>query len=700
MKQMNNKPDRMQHRMTGLILFLMTIFIASQLLIQKNVLADSYDYQKYMEKSVIPNGATKLVLHDLGIARPNLSEGYEVYSKETKAKLTTELTSLKFAAASQNKKNGIKLDITEYLKAGSSGSTFGCSMQTQVENWTDTKNRTNKSELYFEVYDKDGKLKTKKLLGSIMPDQDNKNLTTREAKIGPNWSYKLLKGEAVLNFKATDRVYICVTQKNPVQSYDRVFVWFYDNTENYGLSEALSKPVLNMAGDAIELSLENRTEANQTYNFLLQSYQNDVLMNESLHTKDIPAGSDGTKVQIPAKPGDIISIFDENGKYYAKDYELRENIWVGTWGSAQLTASGTTLPPKPGLSGNTYRQSVRVSTGGNLLRIKFSNEYGTTPLEINSAYIAHLLEYGSSKIDPATNTLVTFNGGSRRVTIPAGKTVTSDAISFQFDALDYIAISTLFGKVPNVITSHTASRSTNCLMQGNHVKDEVFKNYQIATSWYFLSDIDVFTTPEHVSVVCFGDSLTDGYGVKTNVIQRWSDILAERLQEDPDTQHISVINKGIGGNSIYGGNGPAAYKRFVRDICEPAGVKYCILLIGVNDIGYASGDISASLISKYKEMIETAHKYGIKVYGGTITPFEGNGYYSVLHEQIRLKVNKWIMSKDSGFDGVIDFASAIADSAKPSKMQARFANDYLHPNAEGYAFLAEVIDLSLFMDQE
>ncbi len=421
---------------------------------------------------------------------------------------------------------------------------------------------------------------------------------------------------------------------------------------------------------------------------------------DSAYTNKEEATAGSLELAQPEKEGDHMTITEQKREDSLKKDGGNQKIWVGTWGSAQLIAAADTAPPKPGLAGNTYRQGLRVSIGGSLLRLKFSNEFGTTPLEIDSAYISRLLQYGGSNIDPKTSKPITFQEGKRRVTIPAGMTVTSDPIPFELEALDYIAVTTLFGKVPETITSHTASRSTNCLVAGDHVMEEVFQNYQTATSWYFLSDIDVYTGPEHYALVCFGDSLTDGYGVQINVIQRWTDLLAKRLQEEPDTRHISVINKGIGGNAIYGGNGPAAYKRFLRDVCEPAGVKYCILLIGVNDIGYADNDISDSLISKYQEMIKTAHSYGIKVYGGTITPFEGNAYYSLLHEQIRQKVNQWILSDKSGFDGSIDFASALADPAKPSKLQARYANDYLHPNANGYAKMAEIIDPRLFIEKK
>lgn len=431
----------------------------------------------------------------------------------------------------------------------------------------------------------------------------------------------------------------------------------------------------------------------------LRETKGDVPARESVNMTNSSAAAGSPRVELPAKEEDQMTIIEQKVKDDLKENELNKNIWVGTWGSAQLTAADETLPPKPGLAGNTYRQGLRVSIGGSLIRLKFSNEFGAEPLEIEAAYIAKLLEYGGSKIDPKSSTAITFQGGKRRITIPAGKTITSDPIPFELKVLDYVAVTTLFGKVPASITSHTASRSMNYLTVGNHVLDEVFDNYQTATSWYFLSDIDVYTTPEHFAVVCFGDSLTDGYGVQTNVIQRWTDLLAERLQEDPETRHISVINKGIGGNAIFGGNGPAAYKRFLRDVCEPAGVKYCIMLIGVNDIGNTTEDITDSLIGKYEEMIKTAHSYGIKVYGGTITPVEGHYYYSDLHEEIRRKMNSWIMSGKSGLDGVIDFAAALAEPARPSRMQARYANDYLHPSAAGYVCMAELIDLAIFKDR-
>ena len=204
--------------------------------------------------------------------------------------------------------------------------------------------------------------------------------------------------------------------------------------------------------------------------------------------------------------------------------------WIGTWGSSQLIAANETVPPAPGLSGNTYRQSVRVSIGGECLKIKFTNELGECPLEIESVHIARLLTPGVSRIDPTTDTVVLFNG-KESVTIPAGKTVMSDVIDYRFDPLEYITVTTKFGAVPTTTTSHTASRSTNWLVTGNHVTDAELFDTATATSWYFLSDMETLADEDARAVVCFGDSITDGYGVTTDGYNRWTDQLARALEE-------------------------------------------------------------------------------------------------------------------------------------------------------------------------
>lgn len=374
---------------------------------------------------------------------------------------------------------------------------------------------------------------------------------------------------------------------------------------------------------------------------------------------------------------------------------MQNKQWMTTWGSSQLIAANETVPPAPGLSGNTYRQSVRVSIGGECLRIRFTNEFGECPLTIESVHLARLLTPGISRIDTTTDTVLTF-GGKESVTIPAGETLLSDEVSYRFDPLEYITVSMKFGQVPTTTTSHTASRSTNWLATGNHVTDVELFDTATATSWYFLSDMETLADEDARAIVCFGDSITDGYGVTTDGYNRWTDQLARALQSNPATKKVAVVNKGIGGNAIWGGNGPAAKKRFARDVLGTTGAKYMILLIGVNDIGFANEDISDRMFAEILDWTKQCHDNKIKVYVGTVLPFKTHDYYSALHEQIRVHLNEKILAKDAPFDGVFDFASAIAKEDDASMMKDVYANDYLHPSVAGYTLLGSMIDVHLF----
>jgi lysophospholipase L1-like esterase len=204
--------------------------------------------------------------------------------------------------------------------------------------------------------------------------------------------------------------------------------------------------------------------------------------------------------------------------------------------------------------------------------------------------------------------------------------------------------------------------------------------------------------------VVLGDSITDGRGSTTEKNNRWPDILAQRLHTNAPTANVGVVNVGIGGNAIFGGLGPAAVKRFDRDVLEQNGVRYLILFEGVNDIGGARGEravtLATNLIAAYTQFAGTAHAKNLRVYGATITPFGGNGYYSSEHEAIRQAVNAWIRT-NSFYDGVIDFDAAVRDPVTLTNFQAAFhpglnANDWLHLNPAGYKAMGEAIDLNLF----
>ena len=415
------------------------------------------------------------------------------------------------------------------------------------------------------------------------------------------------------------------------------------------------------------------------------------------YTLAVPSGTEETPVALKADSASVITIRDTFGKVYVDSRQVGTCEWVGTWTSAQLTASGDSLPPKE-LKDSTYRQIIRTSTGGSRVRLTFSNENGESELEIKSAHLARQIDAKSSEIDISTDTALTFEG-KESVVIPAGGTVTSDAVEYPVEALEQVAVTTYFGKVPNTITSHTGARCHNWLVAGDHVSDVILGAAETTVSWYFVDSMDVLSPEKNDAIVCFGDSITDGYGCTVNRYERWTDVLAQLLQEDDATKHLSVLNKGIGGNAIFGGSGKPGKDRFDNDVLKKAGVKYLIILEGVNDIGYSSDPgLADSIIAEYKTMIAKAHAAGIKVYGGTILPFKGHSYYSVVREQIRKKVNEFILSEDSGFDGTIDFATAIADSSDPEKMLKKYANDNLHPNPAGYKLMGQLVYDTIFKE--
>lgn len=373
-----------------------------------------------------------------------------------------------------------------------------------------------------------------------------------------------------------------------------------------------------------------------------------------------------------------------------------EDGWIAAWHSAQLSAGSNETPINPGLKQNTCRQQIRMAIGGDKLKITFSNLNGDIPLIIESAHIAHLIDPTSSAIDPLTDTVITFNGGETSVTIEVGQELVSDEISFECEALDNLAITTKFGKfVGGNITSHTAARATTWIAEGDHVSDETMPaGSKEMSSWYYLAEVDVWATAGTKTLICFGDSITDGAAGHTNTFPRYSDTLAALMADDIEYYNVSVVGSGIGGTVLRGEWGTAGMARLERDVLNVAGAKYVIVLYGVNDIGGANEDISQSIIDTYKTLIEKCHAKGIKVYGGTIVPFGGSGYYSELHEEIRIKCNEFIMSDKSGFDGYIDFASALADPNDPTKMAAEYNvsawNDWLHPGNAGYQKMGEV----------
>jgi lysophospholipase L1-like esterase len=377
-----------------------------------------------------------------------------------------------------------------------------------------------------------------------------------------------------------------------------------------------------------------------------------------------------------------------------------EERWVGTWATGQQLVEAGNVPASPYLANNTLRQVVHATLGGSRIRVHFSNKYTTTggPITINSAHIA--VSANSSPVNGAiitsTDTALTFNGGSSSVTIAAGQELYSDAVDFNVAPLSNLTVSIYFGAASSTnVTGHPGSRTTYYLQTGNTVSAADMSSAAKAAHWYIISRIEVWLDDSYGCVVALGDSITDGrtpFG-NDNTNYRWTDVFAARLHADPDTVKVGVINEGIGGNGLYGGIGPSALNRYDHDVIGQPGVRWVIVFEGVNDI--SGGTSASSIISAYQTFITKAHAANLLIYGATITPFKGNGYYSIAHEAVRDAVNDWIRTSGQ-FDGVIDFDLAVRDPADEDQLNPAYQFEWLHLNPAGYQAMADAIDLDLF----
>lgn len=368
--------------------------------------------------------------------------------------------------------------------------------------------------------------------------------------------------------------------------------------------------------------------------------------------------------------------------------------WVGSWASAQQLTEPSNLPPSPGLSSNTLRQILQVSIGGTRIRLRFSNEFGSSPVTLNAVHCAK--STGGANIDASTGKVLTFKG-LPSVTIPAQQAVFSDGFDFALAPLSRLAVSIYFGQTSTEVTGHPGSRTTSYLQAGNVVSAATLSTASKTEHWYILSGLDVAAEEPAKAVVILGDSLTDGRGSTTNEQNRWPDALAKRLQANTATTKVGVLNQGIGGNAVLsGGLGPTAQRRFDGDVLGQRGVRWVILFEGVNDIGYSSSSATASaLITAYTQMVSKARTQGLLAFGATITPFGTHGYYTAAHEEVRQAVNQWIRTAGN-FDAVLDFDAAVRDATTPINLAAAYSSDGLHLNPTGYQKLADSIDLSLF----
>ena len=377
---------------------------------------------------------------------------------------------------------------------------------------------------------------------------------------------------------------------------------------------------------------------------------------------------------------------------------MADGHWVGTWGTAPQLVESHNNPPSPGLGNNSLRQIVQVSIGGEKVRLKLTNEFSKGATEIKAVELAVAKTAGSSsEIDEASTVSLTFDGKAS-VTMPAGGKAVSDPVNLHLDGRQNVAITIHYGAASSTsVSGHPGSRTTSYLKAGNTTD---FSDAVKTDHWYSILALEVEAPEEAGAVAILGNSITDGRGSTTNQQNRWADVLSRRLLANEPTRQVGVLNMGIGGNCVLGGGlGPAAVNRYQRDLLGQEGVKWIILFEAVNDLGGAQNGVQTAkrIIDVYKQIIREAHQKGIYVFGGTITPFKGNSYYSVDHENGRNTINKWIRTTKM-LDGVIDFDQAVRNPQDTAAMQQQFLfeNDWLHLNAKGYETMGGCIDLSLF----
>jgi lysophospholipase L1-like esterase len=386
----------------------------------------------------------------------------------------------------------------------------------------------------------------------------------------------------------------------------------------------------------------------------------------------------------------------------------RQPVWIATWGASQQIPESQNALPADDLRDATVREIFHLSAAGNILRVHLSNAFGTMPLHFTSVHIARPLAADRPAIDPVSDRELTFAGASG-VTVPAGAEYISDPIDYAVAALSNLAVTFHLDAAPARETGHPGSRATSYYMHGDETGAPDMVGAQTVEHWYQISEIDVLAAPGAGTVVAVGDSITDGHASTTNGNDRWTDVLAGRLQGSAKTRNIGVVNAGIGGNHVLtDGLGPNVLARFDRDVLAPAGVRWVIVFEGVNDLGGLTirgeapqGEHTAlvqRILGAYEQIVVRAHAHGIKVVGATITPFAGSGYYhpGAQTEADRQAINAWIRAPGH-FDAVVDFDAVVRDPAQPDRFLPKFdCGDHLHPSPAGYKAIGDAVPLKLF----
>ena len=398
--------------------------------------------------------------------------------------------------------------------------------------------------------------------------------------------------------------------------------------------------------------------------------------------------------------------------------DWRGEQWVGSWARGMHSPSPAIedagVPNQTfEVGGRTLRQIVRLSTGGEQVRIRLSNTFGDQPLMVGAASLAlrghdEIGVIATSTIDAATAHTLTFSGRPE-VMIPANAIVLSDPVDLAVPHLTELAVSLYVPEATTGSTVHGSAYQTNYISSaGDFTMQTSLPVETPMQAWIFLTGVDVAVTTPRGAIVCLGDSITDGENSTPNTNHRWPDFLADRLAAAQEAMP-GVLNLGIAGNRVLHNApaalpfaGPGALARFDRDVLAQSGVTHLIVFEGINDIGLPvfTGDAAEAvtadqLIAGLRQLAERAHEHGIVAYVSPVPPMGGSVIYTEQGEAVRTAVNDWIRSGEA-FDGVIDFEAVVRDPQDPTRHRADFdGGDNLHLNDAGFKAMAESIDLAL-----
>ncbi len=387
--------------------------------------------------------------------------------------------------------------------------------------------------------------------------------------------------------------------------------------------------------------------------------------------------------------------------------QAQDGRWATAWATAPMTIEEKDALSIAQTTDATIRQTVLLTLPAKRARIRITNRFGTEPLQIAGVHVARATRAGSPAIRAGSDHALTF-AGQAGVTVPMGAEFTSDAVAIDAPALSHLAITIHYARASGRQTGHPGSRTHSHVKPGDALADIAFTGAAQVMPWFHLAAVEVEGAGQG-TIALLGDSITDGYGVQPHSDTRWPDFLARRLQADAATRHLGVANLGIGGGRLLlDGTGPNALARFDRDVLDLSGVRYLVVLIGVNDLGTLTREGQVSdvehaahlrrMLAGYGQIARRARERGIRVIGGTILPYGASEYYhpDPPDEAKRQAINTWLRAPGN-VDAVIDFDMMMRDPKRPDRLRAEVdSGDGLHPSAAGYRAMAQGVPLGIF----